>query len=160
MEIVIRVAVVYVFLMAGLRVIGKREFGQLTPFELVTLLLIPEIVTDALVGEDYSLTAAFIGVSTLLVLVFLTSAFAFRFPAFGRLTEGRPALLARNGALVAKTMNLERIAPEEISVELHKYGLSEISQVQWALLEVDGSITIVPMAPSHARIKRNRKEFP
>jgi uncharacterized membrane protein YcaP (DUF421 family) len=159
-EIVIRVAVIYVFLMAGLRVIGKREFGQLTPFELVTLLLIPEIVTKALTGEDHSLTAAFIGVSTLLTLVFLTSLFAYRFPVFARLTEGRPALLARDGEVLPGSLHRERISPEELTIELHKYGLEDISQVKWALLEVDGSITLVPRDRDDARIRRARKDFP
>jgi uncharacterized membrane protein YcaP (DUF421 family) len=160
MEIVVRVAIIYVFLMLGLRVIGKREFGQLTPFELVTLLLIPEIVTKALTGQDYSLTAAFIGVSTLLVLVFLTSLLAYRFPTFGRFTEGRPALLAREGTLVPATLHRERVSPDEIRLELHKYGLEEWAQVKWALLEVDGSITLVPWMPDEADIKRDQKEFP
>ena len=160
MEIVLRVALIYLFLMVGLRVIGKREFGQLTPFELVTLLLIPEIVSKALTGQDYSLTAAFVGVATLLLLVLATSALAFRFPAFGRMTEGRPAVLARNGELVGETMNRERVSPEEIRLELHKYGLEELSQIRWAMLEVDGSITLVPTRPGEATIQRNRKEFP
>jgi uncharacterized membrane protein YcaP (DUF421 family) len=160
MEIVVRVAIIYVFLMLGLRVIGKREFGQLTPFELVTLLLIPEIVTKALTGQDYSLTAAFIGVSTLLVLVFLTSLLAYRFPSFGRFTEGRPALLAREGMLVPATLHRERVSPDEIRLELHKYGLEEWAQVKWALLEVDGSITLVPWMPEEADIKRDQKELP
>jgi uncharacterized membrane protein YcaP (DUF421 family) len=159
-EIVVRVATIYVLLMLGLRVIGKREFGQLTPFELVTLLLIPEIVTKALVGEDYSLTAAFVGVTTLLVLVFVTSLLAYRFPAFGRFTEGRPALLARDGALVPATLHRERVSPDEVQLELHKYGLEELSQVKWALLEVDGSITLVPWIREEATIKRDQKEFP
>jgi uncharacterized membrane protein YcaP (DUF421 family) len=160
MEVVVRVTVVYLFLMVGLRVIGKREFGQLTPFELVTLLLIPEIVTDALTGPDHSVTAAIIGVTTLLTLVFLLSLFAYRFPPFGRLTEGKPALLARQGGLVAETMHRERVAPDEIGLELHKYGLEHVSQVKWALLEVDGSITLVPWSSEEASVKRDQKEVP
>jgi len=159
MDIVIRIALIYLFLMVGFRIMGKREFGQLTPFELVTLLLIPEIVSKALTGPDYSLTAAFIGVSTLLALVFLTSVLAFRYPRFGRITEGEPAVLARDGELVADTMSRERISPEEVRIEMHKYGLEEVAQVRWAMLEVDGSITIVP-ADGQARIKRNRVELP
>jgi uncharacterized membrane protein YcaP (DUF421 family) len=160
MEIVVRVALIYVFLMFGLRVIGKREFGQLTPFELVTLLLIPEIVSKALTGQDYSLTAGFIGVSTLLALVFLTSLLAYRFPPFARFTEGRPALLARRGTLVPESLHRERVSPDEIRLELHKYGLEEMSQVKWALLEVDGSITLVPWDPQEAQIQRDQHELP
>lgn len=159
MEIVVRVALIYLFLMVGFRIMGKREFGQLTPFELVTLLLIPEVVSKALTGPDYSLTAGFIGVSTLLALVFLTSVLAYRYPRFGRITEGKPAVLARDGALIPEAMARERISPEEVRIELHKYGLEEVAQVRWAMLEVDGSITIIP-TEGRGRIKRNRVEFP
>jgi uncharacterized membrane protein YcaP (DUF421 family) len=159
MDTVIRVALIYLFLMAALRLMGKREFGELTPFELVTLLLIPEMVSKALTGEDYSFTAAAIGVSTLLTLVLATSVLAYRFPRVGRVLEGEPAVLARNGVLVEEAMNRERIAPEEIRIELHKYGLEELSQVKWALLEVDGSITMIP-AGQHGQIKREGKRLP
>lgn len=159
MDIVVRVSLIYLFLMVGFRIMGKREFGQLTPFELVTLLLIPEIVSKALTGQDYSITAAFIGVSTLLALVFLTSVLTFRYTRVRRITEGRAAVLARDGALVDETMTRERISPEEVEIELHKYGLEEVTQVRWAMLEVDGSITIVP-TDGQGRIKRNQIEFP
>ncbi len=159
MDIVIRIALIYLFLMVGFRIMGKREFGQLTPFELVTLLLIPEVVSKALTGQDYSMTAAFIGVSTLLTLVFITSVLAYRYPWFGRVTEGKPAVLARHGAMVDEVMARERISPEEIRIELHKYGLEELAQVRWAMLEVDGSITIIP-TERQGIAKRNRTELP
>jgi uncharacterized membrane protein YcaP (DUF421 family) len=160
MDIIVRVALIYLFIMVGLRILGKREFGQLTPFELVTLLLIPEIVSKALTGPDYSLTAGFIGIATLLTLVLLTSLIAYRFPAVARIIDGAPAVLARDGALDARNMNRERVSPEEIRIELHKYGLEELAQVRWALLEVDGSITLVPTAgPTPVRI-RDEKEIP
>lgn len=160
MEIVLRVLLIYVFLMLGLRVMGKREFGQLTPFEFVTLLLIPEIVTKALTGQDYSMTAAIVGVSTLMVLVFLTSVLAFRFPGFGRAIEGTPTVLARDGAVVPAAMHHERVTPEEFAIELHKYGLESVAQVKWGMLEVDGSITIVPWRVEEPRIRRGGKAFP
>jgi uncharacterized membrane protein YcaP (DUF421 family) len=159
MDIVVRVALIYLFLMAALRLVGKREFGELTPFELITLLLIPEMVSKALTGEDYSFTAAMIGVSTLLALVLVTSIMAYRFPRVGRALEGEPAILARGGELVAGTLNRERIAPEEMRIELHKYGLEEIAQVKWAMLEVDGSITIIPTRQPEP-MKREGKRLP
>ncbi len=73
MDIVLRITVVYLFVLVGLRILGKREFGQLSPLELVSLLMIPEVVSQAMVGSDYSLTTGLTGLATLLVLVFLTS---------------------------------------------------------------------------------------
>jgi uncharacterized membrane protein YcaP (DUF421 family) len=147
MSIVVRIAIIYVFLLIALRLMGKREFGQLTPFELVTLLLIPEILTEALHAGESSLTAAFIGVSTLLSLVFITSVLAYRVPWIGRWTEGRPVVLVQNGDLVAWAMHRERVSPEEVLSELHKTGLERIDQVKWGVLETDGKISFVPLDP-------------
>lgn len=144
MDIVVRITVIYVFLLAALRLMGKREFGQLSPFELVTLLLIPEILTEALHAGDTSLTAAFVGTSTLLSLVFLTSVLAYRSPRVGRLTEGVPVILVQRGSLVTFALHRERITPDEIFSEMHKAGLERLEQVKWGVLETDGRISFVP----------------
>lgn len=144
METVLRVAIIYFFLMLGLRVIGKREFGQLAPFDLVVLLMIPEIVQQALVREDFSITNALIGLCTLLSLVFLTSVVLYRFDKLHRVVSGGPSVVVSNGHLVADTMHGERITPDEIYDALHKAGLQEISQVKWGILQADGKIAIIP----------------
>lgn len=148
METVIRIAIIYVFLMVALRLMGKREFSQLAPFELVTLLLIPEIVSQAMIREDFSLTNGVIGVSTLLSLVFLTSVAAFLSKKFGKVMGGEPATLVQCGYLMADNLAKERISPDEILSEMHKYGLETMSQVKWGVLEADGKITIVPWVRS------------
>jgi uncharacterized membrane protein YcaP (DUF421 family) len=147
MEIVVRIAVIYVFLLFALRLIGKREFGQLSPFDLVTLLLIPEILTEALHQGETSLTAAFIGTSTLLILVFLTSLASYRFPRLGRITEGQPVVLVSHGDMVLPAMHRERISTQEIESEMRKAGLDHLEQVRWGVLEPDGKISFVPVAP-------------
>ncbi len=147
MDTVWRVAVVYLFLMAALRTMGKRDVGQLAPFDLVVLLLIPEIFSQAMAGEDYSLTNAIIGVSTLLSLVFLTSVITYRYRWIAKVVEGEPAVLVRHGHLVPEAMNRERVGPDEIVAHMHKSGLERIEQVKWAILETDGSISFVPWEP-------------
>jgi uncharacterized membrane protein YcaP (DUF421 family) len=156
MELVIRVAVIYVFLMVALRLMGKREFSQLTPFELVTLLLIPEILTEALNMGDSSLTAAFIGVSTLLALVFITSVLAYRNRTFGRWSEGEPVVVVRHGALVPSAMDRERVSPEEIVAEMRKVGLEDMAQVKWGVLETDGRISFITGEQADGQ-RRSRK---
>src|SRR5690606_20120146 len=106
MEMVVRVFVIYLFVFVGLRVLGKREFGQLSPIELVTLLMIPEIVSQALSAGDSSVTSAFIGVATLLVAVFLTSVLQHRFKKFEQVVAGEPAVLVHRGNLRERAMNL------------------------------------------------------
>lgn len=144
MDTVIRVAVIYVFVLASLRVMGKREFGQLAPIELVALLLIPEIVSQALIGEDYSLTNALVAVCTLFVLVFLNSVLTHVSKAFERVVESTPSVLAHHGKLVQENLEKERITPDELYSEMRKSGLERLEQVRWAVLEGDGKISIVP----------------
>ena len=144
METIIRVLIVYLFVMFGLRVLGKREFSELEPFDLVVLLLIPELVAQALVREDFSLTNALVAVATLFLLVFLTSVLSHRFPKVGKVIAGEPTILMRHGRLLPRHMNLERIGPEEIMEAMHQVGLYRLDQVQWAILETDGRITIIP----------------
>src|SRR5690606_35497291 len=122
----------------------KREFGQLSAIELVTLLMIPEIVSQALTGNDDSITNAFVGVSTLLVLVFATSMLAHRFKKVEVAIGGVPSVLVHNGKLFERTLNTERVAPDEIFAEMHKAGLQTLDEVEWAILESDGKIAIVP----------------
>ncbi|WP_437585749.1 DUF421 domain-containing protein [Sorangium sp. So ce1000] len=143
METVARVAFVYVFLAAALRVIGKRELSSMSAFELVTLMLIPEIVSQALVREA-SLANALAGVSTVLVLVVLTSLLTHLFPGASKVIDGSPTVLVAKGRILEEACNRERIQPEEIVSEMHKSGLERLSQVRWAILEADGDLTIVP----------------
>lgn len=145
METVLRVAVIYLFVLVGLRVLGKREFGQLSPLELVTLLMIPEIVSQALTGDDYSLTNALIGVCTLFVLVFLTSLLVHRFKPLELAVSGAPTVLVRRGEVLGDALDVNRVTTDELFSEMHKSGLDELKQVKWAILEPDGHISIVPV---------------
>ena len=158
METVVRILVIYLLLLLGLRAMGKREFGQLSPFELVTLLLIPELIQQAAVREDFSLTNAVIAVSALFLLVFLTSALAHRFGGFERFIAGSPAVLAHDGRFVPDVMNHERVSGDEIYSELRKVGLVELKQVRWVLLEPDGKIAVIPRRQPERNPRAPEKE--
>jgi uncharacterized membrane protein YcaP (DUF421 family) len=144
METVIRVTIVYLVIMVGLRLVGKREFSELSPMELVTLLLIPEMVSQALVREDFSLTNGIIGVATLISLVFLNSLLRQKSKRFETLIEGTPSILVQHGDFVTATMNKERVSPGDIFGAMHEVGLYQLAQVKWAVLESDGRISVVP----------------
>jgi uncharacterized membrane protein YcaP (DUF421 family) len=144
MDTIARVVVIYVFLLVAMRVVGKREFGQLGPFDLVVLLLIPEMLTDALTSGDPSLTNGLIGVATLLTLVFLTSLLAYRSKAAGRALEGSPTVLVQHGFLVPRHLDCERVTPDEVLAAMHESGLERMEQVKWAILGTDGRISVVP----------------
>jgi uncharacterized membrane protein YcaP (DUF421 family) len=144
MEIVVRIVILYFFIVVGLRIIGKREFAQLSPLELVLLLLIPEIASQALVGEDFSVTRAMVGISTLLSLVFLSSLLMQKSRRAEVVIAGEPVLLVRRGEMIEPNMARERITPEELFTEMHKAGIERLEQVRWAILEADGRVAIVP----------------
>ena len=153
METVIRVTIIYLFILFGLRVLGKREFSQLSPVELVTLLLIPELVAQSLVREDFSLTNAIVAVTTLFGLVFITSLVAHLNPRIERVITGVPAVLVSRGQLIEANMHRERISSEELFAEMHKAGLYTLAQVKWAVLESDGKIAFIPEEPESQQQK-------
>lgn len=144
METVIRVVIVYLFILVGLRVMGKREFSQMSPLELVTLLIIPELVAQAIAREDFSMVNAIIAVTTLFSLVYLTSTLVHLSPAANKLIVSTPAVLVDHGQYVTTNMNRERITPDEVETAMHKSGVERLNQVKWAVLETDGKISIIP----------------
>jgi uncharacterized membrane protein YcaP (DUF421 family) len=138
-----RIAFVYFFLMVALRVMGKREMSEMSPFELITLLFVPEIFSAALAQGEYTMTHATMGVATLLSLVSLTSLATFRSQRLERLVEGQPSILVHDGQFLERNLKRERVTPEEVFTEMHKVGVERLAQVQWAILEVDGRIAII-----------------
>lgn len=144
METVLRVIFLYLFLLVTLRVMGKREFSQLSTLELVMLLLIPELLSQALSYEDPSLINALIAVTTLLTLSFLTSVIMHRSRRIEGIMEGKPIVLVHHGKLLEDAMNKERVTPSEIFTQMHQSGLEKLDQVRWAILETDGLIAIIP----------------
>lgn len=147
METVLRVGFIYLFLLAVLRVMGKRELSQLSPMELVMLILIPELVAQGLVREDFSMTNAVVAVTTLVSLVFITSALAYRFKRFEKLVEGSPSLLVEDGRLIGEALDRERIPSEEIAAEMRKAGIERLDQVKWVVLEAGGKISVIGYEP-------------
>lgn len=158
METLVRVAVIYLFIIFGLRVMGKREFSQLSTVELVTLMLIPEIVSEALTGEDSSITNALVGVSTILLLVFFTSLWMHRSPRVEAVVSGSPVVLVRNGQIDEDRMNRERVSPGELYSEMHLSGVERLAEIRWAILEPDGKIAIITERP--AQVSAEKRDHP
>lgn len=143
MEIVVRIAIVYVVLTFAFRALGKRELSQLSPFELVMLLVIAEIVSPALTAGDHSLTGALFGAATLLCLAFLHSVLTYMSKRFRSAAEAPPSLLVRRGRLIEATLHKDRVRPDEIFSEMHKAGIERLSQVKWGFLEPDGTMAFI-----------------
>ena len=157
-ESIWRVTFVYAFLMLAFRLSGKREIGQMSPFELVTLLLIPEIFSSALNRSDDSLPLATVGVGTLCLLVFFTGLLTFRSKRAEAVLEGEPTVLVRDGKFVERNLRRERVTPEEVFSEMHLSGVERIEDVRWAILEAEGKISIVPASAASSREKKKTPE--
>jgi uncharacterized membrane protein YcaP (DUF421 family) len=158
METVARITFVYVLLMVTLRIIGKRELGRLSPFELVLLMLIPELFQQALMLEDFSMTSAVIAFFSLVTLVFATSLLAHRFPRMERILTGEPAVIASGGRFLDDAMNRERVQPDEVYAELRKAGFERLADARYIVLEDDGKISIVPV--ERGTTTRREEELP
>lgn len=148
--IVVRTVVVYVALLAGLRLAGKRELGQMTSFDLVVLLVISNAVQNAMVGADTSLTSGLVAATTLLVLNRAVVAVGFRVPWLTQRLAGSPTLLVHNGVAVPLNMRREGVTLDELLQAIREHGLERVEDVKAAVLEVNGDISVVPGADATA----------
>lgn len=145
MESVLHAAAVYLLLLAMVRVTGRRSLRETTPFDLVLLLIIGEAIQQALIRQDDSLTHAVIVVATLLLLDVGLSILKQRAPAAERVLDGVPTLLVADGRLIEERLAAARVDRSDIMEAARgKQGLVELSQIRFAVLEADGTITIVP----------------
>lgn len=147
MESVLRGAAVYLVLMVVLRASGKRALSQVTAFDFVLLLIISETTQQALLGEDFSLTNAFIVIITLAVMDQGFSLLSRRWRFFERLTEGLPLVLLEDGRLLEDRMRKENVSREDIlEAARENQGLERLDQIKYAVLERHGGISIIPKA--------------
>ena len=144
LEVILRTAIVYGALVLLLRIGGKRQVGQLSILELVTLLVISDAVQNAMVGGNQTLLGGLLAATTLVALDRGVGRIRDRFPRFRRVIEGEPRLLVRDGVPLRRAMRQEDIEPDELLAAIRAHGLLRPDQVQLAVLETDGSISVIP----------------
>jgi uncharacterized membrane protein YcaP (DUF421 family) len=145
MNPVIRGLAVYLFVLIVFRILGKRSLKDVTTFDFVLLLIISETTTDALIGEDYSLTACFIMVCTLVGTDYLFSKLKDHFEGFKIASEGAPLVIVEKGKPLKGRMEKTRVDEEDVLEAARLlHGLEKMDQIKYAVLERDGSISIVP----------------
>jgi uncharacterized membrane protein YcaP (DUF421 family) len=149
-EIFLRTAVIYLFLIVVLRLTGKREVGQMSVLELVVILVISDAVQNSMVGENTTLWGGMIAVLTLLGLDFALKWLTGRSRRVRHVIEGEPRLLVRDGRLLEKALREEGIEPEEVRRAARANGLARIEEVRLAVLETDGTISIIPLDEGRA----------
>ena len=143
-EVVLRTAIVYLFLVIVLRLSGKREVGQMTVLELVVILVISDAVQNSMVGDNSSLWGGLVAVLTLIGLDVALRQLARRSKGVRKAIEGEPRLLVRNGRLLPLAMKEEGVQTEDIQAAIRSHGLNRIEDVRAAVIETDGSISVIP----------------
>ena len=141
LQIVLRTGVIYLLVLIGVRLSGKREVGQMTPFDLTLLLLLSNSVQNAMTGPDTSLMGGAIAAGTLLVLNYLVAEVSGINRRFRRLIQGQPTLLIHDGKTIETHMAKEHVSVDELLRALREHGIGCIEQTALAVLEVDGSIS-------------------
>ncbi|HWH31937.1 MAG TPA: YetF domain-containing protein [Egibacteraceae bacterium] len=145
MDAVIRAAALYLFLLVVFRVSGRRTLSQATTFDFVLLLIIGEATQQGLLGQDFSMTNAFIVIVTLMLMDIGMSLFQQRVPAVSRYVEGLPVVLLEHGEPIKDRMDKARVSESDLLEKARSsQGLERLEQIKYAVLEKDGSISIIP----------------
>jgi len=150
LEKLLRPAIVYLVLVALLRVFGKRELAQLNPFDLVVLLSLSNTVQNAIIGDDNSVTGGAIGAFALLAINWLVVRVLFRSPRLTRALEGRPTTLIRRGQIDKKALERESMSREELLAVIHRQGFENFHQIHLCELEPNGTFYVEAVDPSVA----------
>lgn len=154
--IVVRTSLVYAALFVGLRLMGKREIGQMTVFDLVVILLIANAAQNAMVGQDFSVQGGILAAAVLLVVNRGVAWLRMRGGRWEQIIEGTPTVLVQNGRFVERDLRHEGVDREEVEMVLREHGVSSIAEVKLAVLETDGSISVVPKDAPVIKTRRHR----
>src|SRR5271157_6001356 len=152
-----KTAFIYLFLIFGLRLLGKRELGQMSVYDLVLIIVIANAVQNAMLGNDNTLVGGLVAALTILIMNRILTWFIVRQPNFKNFLLGIPVLIVRDGIMLTGPMDRAGITNENVLAAMREHGISDIERVQMAVLENDGSISIVPAeSPVHRTHHRFR----
>lgn len=156
-EIAFRTLLIYLVLLIGLRLTGKRQIGQMTPFDLVVLLLISNSVQSAMIGADTTLLGGVTAAATLLGGNYLLSHLRLKHPQIRVFSEGTPTVLAMEGKIIKENLIREEIDLQELEAAVREHGVKNINEVDLAVLEIDGTISVVPLDKPMVKPKHRLK---
>ncbi|NDC36907.1 MAG: DUF421 domain-containing protein [Proteobacteria bacterium] len=149
-EMIARAAVVYVFLLLLLRLTGKRQVGQLAPFDLVLLLVLSNAVQNSMNGGDSSLIGGLISAATLVALNMIVGIATFKNKKLEGFIEGRPQILVHNGKILTDVLDEAKLTHHELNAAIRQAGLASALQVQCAILENNGAISVIGFSSNKA----------
>src|ERR1700756_3285225 len=164
LEKILRPVIVYIFLIVGLRLSGKRELAQLNPFDLIVLLTLSNTVQNAIIGNDNSVTGGIIGAASLLAINYLVVRFLYDHRKLEQIVEGSPDILVEDGKVHETKLKRELITLEELAAAARKQGFDTLSDVKQCILEPGGTLTFIAKKPDtedyrHAEVLKRFDEL-
>jgi uncharacterized membrane protein YcaP (DUF421 family) len=158
-ELIVRSFIIYAVFFAGLRLFGKREIGQFTLFDLVLILLVANALQPAITGPDNSVTGGVIIIIVLLLINRAVATLRGYWPAFDRLIEPPPTVVCENGEVVKKNLEKEGLSIADVEMALREHGVEKLNDCKLAVLEDDGSISVVSKDSPQSYRRRRRVRF-
>lgn len=155
-RIILSSVAVYLFIILAIRLFGKKELAQLSVYDLVFILLISNAVQNAMVGPDSTLTGGLVAAASLFVVNYLLKQLQFRFPKFGKAIQGEAVMLVFEGKILSSNMKNNEITEDELMEVIREHGVASVSEVDLAVLEVDGNISVLS-TEHHKKTTRRRK---
>jgi uncharacterized membrane protein YcaP (DUF421 family) len=153
LEKIVRPVIVYVFLIVGLRLSGKRELAQLNPFDLIVLLTLSNTVQNAIIGDDNSVTGGLIGAASLLAVNYLVVRFMYDHRKLEQLVEGRADVLVQDGHVYTSRLKKELITLEELEAAARRQGFESLCDVKQCILEPGGTLCFIAKKPDTEDIR-------
>jgi uncharacterized membrane protein YcaP (DUF421 family) len=147
MDLVIRAAVVFFFIFLVTRIAGRRELSSMQPFDLILLVVIGDLVQQGITQSDESVTGALIVISTITLLSVLVSWVSYRSGRVRLVTEGESIILVDDGDVIERNLRRERLTRGDLEEEARRQQVASLRDIRWAILERDGSISVIPKGP-------------
>jgi uncharacterized membrane protein YcaP (DUF421 family) len=148
MDIVVRGIIMFVFVWFVTRAVGRRELSTLEPFDLILLIVLGDLIQQGVTQNDFSVTGAMIAGGTMAVMTVLFSWLAFRFRRLQPILEGDPVILVERGKTIDRNLQRNRITLEELAAQARMQQVAHIADIEWAVLETSGTISVIPRSSS------------
>ena len=143
LEVILRSAAVYFFMMIALRVFGKKELSQLNTADVILILLVSNSVQNAMVGNNTSLYGGLAAATVLFAINYILKKLMFKYKKFSDFIQEKPEILVHNGTLEFKTLSKLNITSDELREAMREHGVENFKDVKLAMLEIDGNISII-----------------
>jgi uncharacterized membrane protein YcaP (DUF421 family) len=155
-DIIVRTVIIYIFIVLGIRLFGKRELAQLSVVDLVFILLISNSVQNAMVGNNTTLWGGVIAAGSLFVVNLVLETLFFKSRKFSRFIQGSPLMLVYSGKIIKKHLDEAKLSQDELEEAVREHGIEKISDVDLAILETDGNISVLSQNFQHRTVRKRR----